>query len=122
MAADLCFISHATQRQPVELSPHGPGNRSPQRRFTNTWRAYKTENGALGRFVELPNCQKLKNSLFYFVQTIMVFIKNLLGIYKVKLVTGMFPPGNFKHPIKVCSNNGCFRGIRMHHFQTFKLL
>src|ERR1039457_5427951 len=44
---DLSFVPDPAQRDTDKFSPHGTGNRFPQRSLTNPRRADEAENGAL---------------------------------------------------------------------------
>ena len=52
----------------------------------------------------------------------MISIKNLFGDLQVKPVATSLAPGHLDQPVEIGPDDACFRRIRMHHFQTLKLL
>ena len=63
----------------------------------------------------------LDNSLFDLLETVMIFIENLLGLLQVEIVFRGFRPWQRNHPIQIIAQRGGLGRIRMHTFQASKL-
>ncbi len=77
----------------MEFSSHRPGDRLPERGFSNTWRTNKTKNRPLGRLVKLTHCEILQNTFLHFFKSEVVLIQNTAGTFQVKIILGVFIPG-----------------------------
>ena len=65
----------------------------------------------------------LCDPFFYFFQTVMVFIENLLGIIDINFFSGIgFFPGKLHQPFDIGPGYGRFGGHGLHEFQTPEFL
>ena len=105
MASDFSLISNATQRCSYKFSAKRPGNRAGQGCFTNTWRTHKTHNRRILPGGKLSYSQILQNTLLYLLQSIVVLIQNLCGLFNILIILSGFIPWHIQQGLNVSGNN-----------------
>ena len=86
MSSNVRLITHASKRNPVELSAQGLGHRSSHTCFTNPRRANKAQNGALQVVFQLPHSQVFQHSFLQFFHGIMIIIQQNSGCSNVQTI------------------------------------
>ena len=77
---DLGDIGQAANREPEELPLQGSGDRLSDRRLSNTRGTDETDNLALHSSAKFSNGQELQNPVLDILQSVVVFIQDVLGI------------------------------------------
>jgi hypothetical protein len=83
VASDFGFIPDSSQRNTNELPPQGSGYRPAKRGLPYPRRTDETKNRAFDLFGKLTDTQILYDSLFYFIQTVVILIQDYLCLFKV---------------------------------------
>ena len=115
VSADFSLIVHAAQGKPLEFSAEGSGDGFPEARFAYAWRAHKAQYGAMCLGIQLVNAQKFKDAVLDFVQAVVVFIQDGLGVGYVQIVLGYLFPGQFAQELKIGMQYGSLGCVRMHN-------
>jgi hypothetical protein len=92
MALDLSDVSQATNGEPEELPLQGTGNRLSNRRLSNTRRTNKADDFAFHGPAKLSDGQELQNPVLDVLQSVVVIVKDLLGINDRVTLLGMLTP------------------------------
>ena len=86
MTTDLCLIFHTSQADADILFIQCPGNRTGNTCLTGSGRSHQTDDRAFASFCQSADSQKLQHTFFYFFQTIVIIIQNLLRIFQIGIV------------------------------------
>ncbi len=70
MAANLCFVTHAAERQAHKLPAGSPSDGFTEARFANSRWANKTKNRSLGILYQLTHGEIFENSLLDLLQAV----------------------------------------------------
>src|SRR5262245_26174714 len=84
VASKLRFVADSAERHPFEFAPHCPGDRLTQTCFTNSGRADETQYRSFGFRVQLYDGQVLQDSLFDFLQVIMILVQHLASVVEIE--------------------------------------
>ena len=98
VSTDFRFVMHTAQGHTYEFPPERLCDRQPQRCFTDTGRPRETENRPLHYWAQFTDRKVFKDSVFDFVQSVMVLIEDLSGFLYLKAVFGRNGPGQFGQP------------------------
>ena len=52
----------------------------------------------------------------------MIFIQHLFRHLQIQAVLAALFPGHVQYPVEIGPDNGCLRGVRVHHIKSFQLL
>src|SRR5205814_9145521 len=80
VAADLGLVAHAAERDPMELAPERPRDRSPERRLADARRAHETEDRILARRADLLDGQVLEDPVLDFLEPFVIRVEDHLGV------------------------------------------
>ena len=92
MIANLTFVMNTTQAYPYIFAVQGTGNTFSKTCLTHTWRAIQADDGALLVFTHLKNSQMFENTFLHLLHSIMIMVKDFLGIYDIHIILGIFVP------------------------------
>ena len=112
----------STQRNTHILALHGFGNTFPQTGLAHPRRAEETENRRLQTAAQLKDGNVLKNALLHFLHTIVVLVKNAFRTLQVKVVLGIFIPGQIDHRLQIVHLYTVIRALRIQRVQLVQLL
>ena len=112
----------SAQRNTHILALHGFGNTFPQTGLAHPRRAEETENRRLQTAAQLKDGNVLKNALLHFLHTIVVLVKNAFRTLQVKVVLGIFIPGQIDHRLQIVHLYTVIRALRIQCVQLVQLL
>ena len=124
MPPNLRFIPHTAQRHTHKLTSQSPSNRATQRGFSDTGGPYKAKNLTASVLLarKLPHSQKLKNTLFHFIQSIMILVENVTRLFQIQAIFGLFVPRQCHKPIDVGPHNRRLSGHGGHFGKAIQLM
>ena len=121
MAANFSLVGDAAEGNSHEFASQSTGDGFAEGSLTYSGRAGQAQNGAVNFIHPLQNGDVFQNPLFGFVQTVMIFIQNLLRFFQVLLVFGFYRPGQSGQPFQVRAQNVVLRRQRRNARQTIEL-
>ena len=114
MSADFRLVVNAAQTHSNKFAAQSSGDGFSERGFTDARRADKAENWALRVFLQLAYGEVLDNALLDFLEPVMIFVEDLLGLFQIEIVFRRFRPRQRNHPVEIIAQCGGFCRIRMH--------
>ena len=105
MSAKLSLVTHSAQGQTVEFTPEGTGDRAAKRRFSDSRRADKENDRALGIGPQLDDGERLEDAFLDVLEAVMVFVEYLSGLVQVELFLARTPPRQFENVLDVGAND-----------------
>jgi hypothetical protein len=85
----FCHVCQATNRETEELPVQSPGYTLSDTSLSNTRRTDQADTTP-----QLPDCQKLQDSILHVLQSIVILVKDLLCVRDVIVLRRMLTPGN----------------------------
>lgn len=101
MASHFSLVADSTQGQANELAAGGARNRLGQRGLPYARRSNEADNRTLCLWCQLPHRQKLEDPLLYLIQSIVVFIQDLLCPGQILDLPALLLPRNSDDPVDV---------------------
>ena len=95
MAANLRFVTHATQTHADKLSPERIGDRLPETGLADARGTEKTEDRTMAARVQLSDRQILDQAAFHLLQVVVILVEDLLCVIEVEMVFRKFVPRQF---------------------------
>ena len=101
MAADLRFVANAAEAHPYELAAQRLGDRLAETRLPDARRSHEAKNRTFDVRFHFPYREKLENSVFDFLEVVVIGLEDILCFRNVVDVLGLFGPGNAHEPVEV---------------------
>src|SRR5262245_38789685 len=86
MAADFSLVMNAAQAHADKLSPERARDRFSKRCLADARRSNEAKDRALGILLQFAHGEMFDNTIFDLLQTIVVFIQNLLRLLQIEIV------------------------------------
>ena len=118
MSADLSFILHTTKTDTDITLASGFCNRFGNRSLTGSRRSHKAKYRRFSFMCQLTYRQEFHNTLFYILQTIMTFFKNLPGCLQVFRIFRALIPRKGKKCLNISPQNAALSGIGAGDFKA----
>ncbi|MCY1428602.1 hypothetical protein D9M71_444920 [compost metagenome] len=119
MAANLGFVTHATQGHAHELAVGGTGDRLGQGGLAHPGRTDQAQHRATDLLHPFLHGEVLKDALLDLFQTVMVGIENLFGLGQVQTHLALGFPRHLHQPVEVGTYHG---GLGRHWRHLFELV
>ena len=121
MPADFGLVAHASERDADELPAERLRDRTRQRRLSDAGRADETENRTLDVGVQLPDREVFEDAVLSLLESGMVGIQHVLGLWEINDLVGPFRPGQGHQPVEICARHRVLGGSDGHLRQTIEL-
>ena len=113
LAANGPWASGPAESQTHELSSRRISDRFTKRSFANAGCTDKTKDSSLRIFYKLTNGKEFENALFYFFETVVIFVEYFLRFVEVEFFLARFSPRQFEDVFEIGSDNVIVRrGLR----------
>ena len=122
MAADLGFIVHAAEREPLKLAAERASDGAAERGLADARRPDKAQDRPLHVRLEAADGEIVEDAILDLAQLIVVFVENLLGEHQVDLAAGACVPGQQGQPLDVIAGDGVVGRHGRHAAEAGKLL
>src|SRR5262249_4240986 len=86
MSAYLRFVMNTAEPQSHKLSPEGARDRATKAGLSHSRRTNETKDRPFWLFLQLAYSQRFDDSLLNFLETVVIFVKNLLRLVQIKIV------------------------------------
>lgn len=93
MTLDLGHVSQTANREPEEPAIQGARDGFADRGLTDSRWADKADDLAFDSPAELADCEEFEDAVFDFLESVVVFVKNLLCVCDGKVFRRMLAPG-----------------------------
>ena len=107
VSPDLRLISDTSERDSYIRLFHGLRKGFRNGCFSSSRRSHKTQNRRSAEFCQFSDRQIFKHPFFDFFQTIMLCLKNLLGMFHIGIFLRPFIPGHLQHCLKIGTDDSC---------------
>src|SRR5262249_45922218 len=114
MAADLRFVTHATERDPVELPTERTRDRLAERRLADAGRTDETENRVLARRPDLLHGEVLEDPLLDFAGPLVVLVEDRARRADLDRIGRLVLPWHRDQPVDVRPRDGVLGRGRRH--------
>ena len=122
MASDFSLIAHTAQCYTHVLSAYGLGNGLSEAGLADSRRAVETENRRLHVTPEFQHREVFDNPLLHLLQSVMVLVKHLHGMFQVQIVLGQVIPRKVQHELQIVVLDAVVRSGRIVFLEFGKLL
>ena len=121
VTADLRFVTHAAERDPVELAPERPRDGLPQRRLADAGRADEAQDRILPRRADLLHREIFQDAVLDLLEALVVLVEDRVGLGDVHAVRRFLLPRHRHEPVDVGARDGVFGRRRRHLRETIEL-
>ncbi|MCY1404163.1 hypothetical protein D9M71_193650 [compost metagenome] len=121
VAANLGFVTHATEGHAHELAVGGTGDRLGQRGLADAGRSNQAKHRALDLFNALLHGEVFKDTFLDLFQAVVVGIEDILGLCQIQANLALGLPRHIDQPIDVGTHHGRFSGHRRHLLELVQL-
>ena len=80
MSADLRFVVHAAQRNPLELASKRPRNRAAERGLAHARRSDEAQDRPLHVRLQPTHAQVIEDAVLHLLQVVVILVENLLRL------------------------------------------
>ena len=118
MTADISFIPNAAETHADIFAAESSGNTAADRSFAGAGSAHEEQDRALLLLTKVHDRDLLNDTLFDFLQSIMILIENLLRLVKINIFRRLCLPGKAGHKIEIIIKHAGLLRIRALLLQT----
>ncbi len=119
MTANFRFVPHTAKAHAHIFTPSRLGNRAGQRGLADTRRSNKAQDRALELAGPALDRKILDDAFLDLVETVVITLEHVLGIFEVALDFGLLAPRQVQHPVEIIANDRGFRRHRAHLLELF---
>ena len=101
MPADLRLVTHAAERDALELAADGTGDRATERRLAGARGPDEAQDRRARVALEAAHREEFEDALFDLVQPVMVLVEDRPCMLEVEVVLGRDGPRHLAHPFQV---------------------
>ena len=122
MTFDFRLVAHATHGKSKKLLFESPGNGFSHGGFPYSGGTHQADYGALRIFFQLTHGEKLNNSVFHILKTVVIRIENAFCLFEIKILQLCFVLGEGDDCIQIVSGYHKLRGVGIHEGKLVQLL
>ena len=127
VTANLGLVADAAETDADELAIHRAGDRASEAGLADTRRSGKAEDlrnagpHLVAGLPQLAHGEEVEDALLDVLETVVVFIEDLLGNLEIEPVFALRRPGQAEHRVEVGANDGRLGGDCRHPFEARQL-